>query len=329
VGGGGGGLGGLGGLGALGALGSGQQDSAAGTTGQPGVGAGQTGLNAGTGRGRGGGGLGGGAGGLGAGAAGALGGLGLGGLGGFTPIQYQDVGLTLRIKPQVNDSRYVRLEVDQEVSDLKGAGSDNLTPTQTRRNAKTTVLVKDQSTIVIGGLMRDVENKTVEKVPVLGDIPLVGMLFRKNSTITTKQNLVLMLTPYIIESEGDLQKIYERKLEERRELLKLLGRRGVQYMKQVNFDKKRGLLDRMRDEISESVQEKRAREEAREAFEDQGPRYRILGSDERQGGGGESGEAANQGEPSGETGGEPEPQSGDGGSSSGTTDSESGTTDSE
>src|SRR5690606_22450272 len=104
--------------------------------------------------------------------------------------------------------------------------------------------VKDQSTVVIGGLIRDVENDTIEKVPFLGDIPLIGLLFRNTSTLTTKQNLVLMLTPYIIESEDDLTKIYDRKLQERQELLKLFGKRDLDYMKTVNFQKKSGLVER-------------------------------------------------------------------------------------
>jgi len=263
VSGGGGGLGGLGSLAAGSALGQGQNQQT-----------GQRGAQQNTGLG----------GGLGAAAGGALGGLGgaLGGLGGglVSPIDYQDVGLTLRIKPQVNDSRYVRLETNLEVSDIKGAGGSELTPTQTRRNSQTVVLVKDQSTVVIGGLMRDVENKTVEKVPFLGDVPLVGMLFRKTSTITTKQNLVLMLTPYIIESESDLQKIYQRKIKERRELLKLFGKQKAEPDKHINYQKKSGLVDRMRNKISEAVEDHEAREQAREQFKEQGPQYQILGSDQ-------------------------------------------------
>jgi general secretion pathway protein D len=261
VSGGGGGLGGLGSLAAGSALGASQSQNT------------QTGTQQNTGLG----------GGLGGGVGGALGGLGgaLGGLGGglVSPIDYQDVGLTLRIKPQVNDSRYVRLETNLEVSDIKGAGGSELTPTQTRRNSQTVVLVKDQSTVVIGGLMRDVENKTVEKVPFLGDVPLIGRLFRKTSTITTKQNLVLMLTPYIIESESDLQKIYQRKIKERRELLKLFGKQKAEPEKLVNYQKKSGLVDRMRNKISEAVEDHEARERAREQFEEQGPQYQILGSD--------------------------------------------------
>ena len=216
---------------------------------------------------------------------GALGGLGgLGGLAGglFTPVDYEDVGITLRILPQINESDYVRLEVDQEVSDVKAAGSD-LGVVRTRRNATTKVLVRDQSTIVIGGLMRDVENETVSKVPFLGDIPVLGLLFRSTTITTTKQNLVLMLTPYIIESEEDLQKIYDRKMEERRELMRLFAQRDLAYMRTVNFQKKTGLMERMRREISEAQTSERAREEALRQFEEDGPRYQILGGQRRDG----------------------------------------------
>lgn len=213
----------------------------------------------------------------------ALAGLsGLGGLGGLvSPIDYEDVGITLRITPQVNESDYVRLEVDQEVSDIKGAGGlGDGAPIRTKRNAKTVVLVKDQSTIVIGGLIRDVENETQNKVPFLGDVPLLGVLFRNTSTIKTKQNLVLMLTPYVIEDEGDMQKIQQRKMEERRELLKLFGSRDLQYVKSINFQKKSGLLDRMRSTIGSAVADQKAREEALKAFENEGPQYRVLGTEE-------------------------------------------------
>lgn len=208
---------------------------------------------------------------------------GLSGLGGLiAPIDYQDVGITLRILPQVNESDYVRLEIDQEISDIKGAGTIQGAPDRTQRSIKTIVLVKDQSTVVIGGLIRDVENQTIDKVPFLGDIPLIGLLFRNTGTIKTKQNLILMLTPYIIESEADLQKIRERKEAEREELLKLFGRRDIGYVAQVNFDRKTGLLTRMKKQIEGAEADKRAREEALEAFDLDGPQYKLLGDGEAQ-----------------------------------------------
>ena len=208
-----------------------------------------------------------------AGAAGLLGGFG------GQNIQYEDVGITLRILPQINASSYVRLEVNQEVSDIKGAGGQNsqLTPTRTRRSVKTVVLVKDQSTIVIGGLIRDIENETEEKVPFLGDVPVLGILFKNTKRLKTKQNLVLMLTPYIIESQADLQKIVDRKRKEREELLNLFLKRDKNYMKSVNYDKKGGLVDRMRQQISGALEREEVRKEALKAFEDNGPRFRVLG----------------------------------------------------
>ena len=208
------------------------------------------------------------------GSAAALTGLLGGGLLG-NQVQYEDVGITLRITPQVNESKYVRLEVDQEVSSI-GAPSD-LGPTRSKRSIRTIVLVKDQSTIVIGGLIRDDENETETKVPFFGDIPVLGVLFRTKNTVKTKQNLVLMLTPYIIEGESDLRKIYDRKRKEREELLKLFQKRDINYMKTVNYEKKGGLVDRMRGTIGDAVQQEDARREALDAFEDDGPRYRILG----------------------------------------------------
>ncbi len=210
-------------------------------------------------------------------AAGGLGGLG-GLLGGglLNQVTYEDVGITLRIKPQVNESKYVRLEVDQEVSSV-GAPTD-FGPTRSKRSIKTIVLVKDQSTVVIGGLIRDDENDSETKVPFLGDIPLLGLLFRTTNTTKTKQNLVLMLTPYIIESEADLKKIRERKRKERQELLRLFQRRDAEYMSRVDYGKKSGVIDRMRRNISKAKVEEEARRKALEAFEQTGPRYQILGT---------------------------------------------------
>ena len=235
------------------------------------------------------------------GGAGAIGGLLGGGLLG-NQVQYEDVGITLRITPQVNESKYVRLEVDQEVSSI-GAPSD-LGPTRSKRSIRTIVLVKDQSTVVIGGLIRDDENETETKVPFMGDIPVIGVLFRSKNTVKTKQNLILMLTPYIIESESDLRKIHERKRKEREELLKLFQKRDIDYMKTVNYEKKGGIVDRMRFTIGDAIDDESARKEALEAFEETGPRYRILGvptgaagDGEGEGAGAEGGSEGGAGDP--------------------------------
>jgi general secretion pathway protein D len=141
----------------------------------------------------------------------------LGGLGGVR-YKRQDVGVTLKITPHINDDEQVRLEIELEVSDIKSpdpvAG-----PTLSKKKASTTSVVRDQQTLVIGGIISDKETQTTKKVPVLGDIPILGFLFRSKKTIKNKQNLLIFLTPYIIRSEEDFRHIYTRKMAERREFI--------------------------------------------------------------------------------------------------------------
>ena len=79
--------------------------------------------------------------------------------------------------------------------------------------------MRDQQTVVIGGLLRSVVSRAEEKIPVLGDIPVLGALFRKRQNTLEKRNLVLILTPYIIRSQDDLRTVFERKMQERQEFL--------------------------------------------------------------------------------------------------------------
>ncbi|OIP43684.1 MAG: type II secretion system protein GspD [Deltaproteobacteria bacterium CG2_30_63_29] len=185
-------------------------------------------------------------------AAGLLGGLG--GLG-SSQITRVDVALTLRIKPQINEAGEVRLEIEEEIEEVKPGGADLGGPTTRRRNLKTVVIVSDQQTVVLGGLIRDAETQSVSKVPLLGDIPVVGYLFRSTDTTIQKQNLILMLTPYVIEDDSDLDKIRERKEEERLDFLDYFGRKDLNYVKTVNFDKKHGLLEQLRQSVDSKESE--------------------------------------------------------------------------
>ncbi|MBL8742568.1 MAG: type II secretion system secretin GspD, partial [Myxococcales bacterium] len=105
---------------------------------------------------------------------------GLGGLlgGGFGSTQYRDVGIKLSIKPHVNDSDQVRLELKEEISELGARAGASEAATINQRTANTTLIVRDQQTVVIGGLMRDSEAVAETKIPILGDIPILGALFR-------------------------------------------------------------------------------------------------------------------------------------------------------
>lgn len=124
----------------------------------------------------------------------------------FTTIERQEVGLTLRITPQINEGDTIRLTIEQEASDLapsataRAAGaSDLITNT---REIKTNVLVEDGQVLVLGGLIQDNFRDTLQKVPILGDIPLLGYLFRNNDTTQTKRSLMVFIHPVILREPG-------------------------------------------------------------------------------------------------------------------------------
>ncbi len=124
----------------------------------------------------------------------------------FQTIQRQDVGLTLKIKPQINEGNAVKLEISQEVSSLASAAVDASDLITNKRSIKTTVLVEDGQILVLGGLIDDQLNETVQKVPGLGDVPVLGHLFKFRKTTKTKRNLMVFLHPVILRdsSQGTL-----------------------------------------------------------------------------------------------------------------------------
>ena len=115
----------------------------------------------------------------------------------FQTIEREDVGITLRITPQINEGDSVILGVETESSSLSPSpvASDLIT---NKRSITTTVLAKDQQTIVMGGLIEDEFTDDVQKVPLLGDIPLLGNLFKSTSTRKDKQNLMVFIHPVIV-----------------------------------------------------------------------------------------------------------------------------------
>jgi len=133
-------------------------------------------------------------------------------------IQRQDVALTLKLKPQIDAGSYIRIDFEQELTEL-AAQDPELGPTTAKRKIKTVVLAKDRQTIVIGGLIRDKLTNGVSKVPVLGDIPLLGALFRVQNRVVEKRNLLVFMTPYVITSMHDFREIFRKKMEERQQFL--------------------------------------------------------------------------------------------------------------
>jgi general secretion pathway protein D len=132
----------------------------------------------------------------------------------FNSIDRKDVGIKLTLTPQIASDDNVRLEVNQEISDVIATTSGNPAgPTTSKRSASTTVVVKDRQTMVIGGLIRDNLTSSESKVPFLGDIPVLGWLFKSKTTSIDKTNLMIFITPYIIKNEGEGTDLTTRKNE--------------------------------------------------------------------------------------------------------------------
>lgn len=117
----------------------------------------------------------------------------------FQTFERKDVGLTLKIKPQVSEGGSVKLQISQEVSSVDAATSSATNgPTTNKRSIDSTVLVDDGQIIVLGGLIQDDVNNGVDKVPLLGDIPLLGNLFRYEKRNREKTNLMVFLRPVVL-----------------------------------------------------------------------------------------------------------------------------------
>jgi general secretion pathway protein D len=131
----------------------------------------------------------------------------------YQTYEYKDVGVTLKITPQINQERFVRLKIFQENITLK-KGAEEYRPTTLKRSAETTVIVKDKNTVVIGGIIGESIERGAYQVPCLGDIPGLGLLFKSKSRSRNKTNLFIFLTPHIIENPIEARKIYDEKKEE-------------------------------------------------------------------------------------------------------------------
>ena len=136
--------------------------------------------------------------------------------------QREDVAITLKVTPQINESNFVTLEVFQEVQEIEGdiAAAGPGGPTTSKRSVENVVLVKDNQTIVIGGLISTTQNETETKIPILGDIPVLGILFRGKSKQSRKTNMLIFLTPHIIDDPTDLEEIYRVKIAQRQEFIR-------------------------------------------------------------------------------------------------------------
>lgn len=133
-------------------------------------------------------------------------------------FDYRDVGVILTMTPQIGEKGTVKLKLNQQVSkvvDSRVTSENNdyfvLAPTTRRREVDTSVLIRDGETIVIAGLMDRDKQETESKIPVLGDIPLLGNLFKYKEMKDKQKNLLIFLTPKIVDSEEDVDELYREK----------------------------------------------------------------------------------------------------------------------
>jgi general secretion pathway protein D len=128
----------------------------------------------------------------------------------FQTIERKDVGITLRIKPQIGEGGTVRMQIFQEQSSVKAetaAGTTNAGPSTTKRSIESTIVVDDGQIIVLGGLIEDRFTETKNKVPLLGDIPILGALFRSENRTRRKTNLMVFLKPMIMRTGEDANRL--------------------------------------------------------------------------------------------------------------------------
>jgi len=190
-------------------------------------------------------------------------------LGSFFPsvsVQRQDVALTLKITPRINAANFVTLEVEQTIEEIEGI-DQQLGPTTSKRSVKTTVVVKDQHTVVIGGLQKNRQINNSHKVPFLGEVPVLGYFFRDSTKARERRNLLLLLTPHVVEGPEDFRAIFLRKLEEHREFVSRFHKEGNNLVVGIDYAKKHGVLEAIHKSIAAAREDEELLERIRQQNE--------------------------------------------------------------
>ncbi len=163
------------------------------------------------------------------------------------PIQSfdrRDVGINLQVTPQINESDFVTMEIEQTIEDIIPAESETGLPVFNKREANTTVVVEDGQTVVIGGLISETETDIKRKVPLLGDIPLLGWLFQSKSKSNDKTNLMIFITPSIVKDSMDIanvtreKEIQRQRFNRRNRIDDPSGYRGYGIKQRMQIDRK-------------------------------------------------------------------------------------------
>lgn len=163
----------------------------------------------------------------------------------LTNYARQPVALSIELTPHLNESDSIRLEINGNIEDLADGSTSPGGPTTNQRKIQTAVVVHDGETIVLGGLTKETDTQQIDKIPGLGDIPLIGRLFQTRNKERVKQELLIIMTPYIIRSHDDVRRIAEQRENERREFLERYSAFADegQFDAHVDYKRKRGLLE--------------------------------------------------------------------------------------
>jgi len=146
----------------------------------------------------------------------------------FTTIERKDIGVTLKVTPHINEGASLRLEIEQEISSIAPTtqGVDAVDLITNKRSIKSTILAEDGQVIVLGGLIQDDVTQTDSKVPLLGDIPLLGRLFRSTKDTHVKRNLMVFLRPSVVRDGAGLAALSGKKYSDIRVLGEQSGGKG-------------------------------------------------------------------------------------------------------
>jgi general secretion pathway protein D len=182
-------------------------------------------------------------------------------------VEKEDVDLSLTLKPNISNSNYVTMKVDIDASSVDLDPSTGL-PKVKKRKTGQTLTVKNGQTVVISGLVKTTQVESFQKIPLLGDIPLLGWLFRNSQTAHQTTNMMVFLTPHVVHGADDLATIYQSKLKERDEYLEYV------YGGSYKDDRFYAMLPKAEDgkyvPDARDEDERRRREEIRSSYLDDG-----------------------------------------------------------
>lgn len=180
----------------------------------------------------------------------------------YTQYEYKDVSTKLTITPHINQTDILRLEVATEVIKVKGDVS--VTPTTYKRTADTTVIMKDKDTIVIGGIIGDDSTITEYKIPLLGDIPILGWLFKTRYTRRNRTNMFIFITPRIIKHPGDIDEVT---LDKEVSLGSVMPEVQQELYGQVNSEYSQSFIDNLMDNDNDDLNNNK-HQEAKQYFKE-------------------------------------------------------------